>query len=361
MAAKPERVIQVPDNPNLEPGDGPFTIHFRYRTQENFGNITQKGQAQTKGGQWKIQAPQGIPTCLFKGSGGQVATGAKTPLNDEQWHDGGSIFATLEQGAPEYIDRFDRLFGTPHGVDLASLCAATRTPHWRVESLPELEQALATPNGGIEVVEVRVRRDNRRELDQRIRQLGHPAQPGNRDQAAARDALDHGRMADDDDRSGHVRGVRRHPRRGARRPRGDRRRAGAEAALLALPLRPDDQVRRRRAAAGPPPAHPARARGVPHDHHPRPAHRHRGRGGLRVARGVHPGVQAGVRRDAGHLAQEARAPPDRRAQRRPLPPTRQHPAARTRRGHPHGAADEDGRAPHLAHRRDGAARRAPDR
>ena len=85
--------------------------------------------------------------------------------------DGGSIFATLEQGAPEHADRFDRLFGTPHGVDLASLCAATRTPHWRVESLPELEQALASPNGGVEVVEVRVRRDNRRELDERIRAL----------------------------------------------------------------------------------------------------------------------------------------------------------------------------------------------
>ncbi len=85
--------------------------------------------------------------------------------------DGGSIFAALEQGAPEHADRFDRLFGTPHGVDLASLCAATRTPHWRVESLPELEQALASPNGGIEVVEARVRRDNRRELDQRIRGL----------------------------------------------------------------------------------------------------------------------------------------------------------------------------------------------
>ena len=83
--------------------------------------------------------------------------------------DGGSIFATLEQGAPEHADRFDRLFGTPHGVDLASLCAATRTPHWRVDSLPELEQALASPNGGIEVVEVRIRRDNRRELDERIR------------------------------------------------------------------------------------------------------------------------------------------------------------------------------------------------
>ena len=85
--------------------------------------------------------------------------------------DGGSIFATLEQGAPAYADRFDTLFGTPHGVDLASLCAAARVAHLRVDSLPELEQALASPNGGIEVVEARVRRDNRADLDQRIRAL----------------------------------------------------------------------------------------------------------------------------------------------------------------------------------------------
>ena len=85
--------------------------------------------------------------------------------------DGGSIFATLEQGAPAYADRFDTLFGTPHGADLASLCAAARVPHLAVTSLPELEQALAMPNGGIEVVEARVRRDNRAELDAKIRAL----------------------------------------------------------------------------------------------------------------------------------------------------------------------------------------------
>ncbi len=86
--------------------------------------------------------------------------------------DGGSIFTMLEQGAPEHAAGFDRLFGTPHGVDLAALCAATRTPHWLVGSRPELEQALASPHGGLEVVEVRVRRDNRRDLDARIRALG---------------------------------------------------------------------------------------------------------------------------------------------------------------------------------------------
>ncbi len=85
--------------------------------------------------------------------------------------DGGSIFAMLEQGDQAYADRFDRLFGTPHGVDVAALCAATQTPHWRVDSLAELEHALANPNGGIEVVEVAVRRDNRRDLDARIRAL----------------------------------------------------------------------------------------------------------------------------------------------------------------------------------------------
>jgi 2-succinyl-5-enolpyruvyl-6-hydroxy-3-cyclohexene-1-carboxylate synthase len=85
--------------------------------------------------------------------------------------DGGSIFATLEQGAEEYADRYDRLFGTPHGVDIASLCAATRTPHLKVTGRVELEHALATPNGGIEVVEAIVRRDDRRDLDARIRAL----------------------------------------------------------------------------------------------------------------------------------------------------------------------------------------------
>ena len=86
--------------------------------------------------------------------------------------DGGSIFATLEQGGPAYADRFERLFGTPHGVDLAALCAATRTPHWRVDSRAELEHALASPAGGIEVVEARVDRRDRRELDEAIRAPG---------------------------------------------------------------------------------------------------------------------------------------------------------------------------------------------
>jgi 2-succinyl-5-enolpyruvyl-6-hydroxy-3-cyclohexene-1-carboxylate synthase len=85
--------------------------------------------------------------------------------------DGGSIFATLEQGAEEYAHAYERLFGTPHHVDLAALCQATRTPHWRVDSRAELDHALASPNGGIEVIEAVVDRTRRRELDLAIRAL----------------------------------------------------------------------------------------------------------------------------------------------------------------------------------------------
>ncbi len=118
-------------------------------------------------------ALMGDVTFLHDLTGLVIGTGAPDPdltivvVND----DGGSIFTMLEQGAPEHADRYDKLFGTPHGVDVASVCAATRTPHLRVTSLPELEQVLASPNGGVEVVEVVVRRDNRRELDARIRAL----------------------------------------------------------------------------------------------------------------------------------------------------------------------------------------------
>lgn len=118
-------------------------------------------------------ALMGDVTFLHDSNGLVIGPGEPVPdltivvVND----DGGSIFSMLEQGAATYAEQHDRLFGTPHGVDLASLCAATRTPHLRVTSLPELEQALASPNGGIEVIEAVVRRDNRRALDERIRSL----------------------------------------------------------------------------------------------------------------------------------------------------------------------------------------------
>jgi 2-succinyl-5-enolpyruvyl-6-hydroxy-3-cyclohexene-1-carboxylate synthase len=88
--------------------------------------------------------------------------------------DGGSIFSVLEQGAAAHAASFDRLFGTPHGVDLAALCAATGTPHTRVTHREALDGALAVRPAGIEVVEAVVRRDDRRALDDAVRELARP-------------------------------------------------------------------------------------------------------------------------------------------------------------------------------------------
>lgn len=131
------------------------------------------GAALARPGSTRSLALMGDVTFLHDAGGLVIGPGEPVPdltivvVND----DGGSIFTMLEQGAGEYAEQYERLFGTPHRVDLASLCAATRTPHLRVTSRPELDQALASANGGIEVVEVVVRRDNRRQLDERIRAL----------------------------------------------------------------------------------------------------------------------------------------------------------------------------------------------
>jgi 2-succinyl-5-enolpyruvyl-6-hydroxy-3-cyclohexene-1-carboxylate synthase len=85
-------------------------------------------------------------------------------LNDA----GGSIFATLEHGAPERARTFERVFGTPHAVDVAALCAGYGVRHVRVSDVPALAAALAAPGPGTSVVEVRVDRADRRGLGERL-------------------------------------------------------------------------------------------------------------------------------------------------------------------------------------------------
>ncbi|MBK7821937.1 MAG: 2-succinyl-5-enolpyruvyl-6-hydroxy-3-cyclohexene-1-carboxylic-acid synthase [Tessaracoccus sp.] len=55
---------------------------------------------------------------------------------------GGSIFRTLEQGAPEYAASFERVFGTPQGLDLAAVAAAMGWRTTVVETAAELTAAL---------------------------------------------------------------------------------------------------------------------------------------------------------------------------------------------------------------------------
>lgn len=59
--------------------------------------------------------------------------------------DGGSIFHTLEQGAPEYADSFERVFGTPQGMDQVAVAASMGWQAMRVTSEEELMAALASP------------------------------------------------------------------------------------------------------------------------------------------------------------------------------------------------------------------------
>jgi 2-succinyl-5-enolpyruvyl-6-hydroxy-3-cyclohexene-1-carboxylate synthase len=84
-------------------------------------------------------------------------------LND----DGGGIFSLLEQGASEYAESFERLFGTPQGADLRALCAGCRVPHSRVRTSNELKAALRTVSG-LRVVEIQVDRRTRRRFRSRL-------------------------------------------------------------------------------------------------------------------------------------------------------------------------------------------------
>jgi 2-succinyl-5-enolpyruvyl-6-hydroxy-3-cyclohexene-1-carboxylate synthase len=86
--------------------------------------------------------------------------------------DGGSVFATLEQGGPAHAAAFERVFATPHGTDLAALCRAHHVGHTTPADAGGLAAALApTGRPGVRVVEVVVDRADRRGLADRQRAI----------------------------------------------------------------------------------------------------------------------------------------------------------------------------------------------
>ena len=85
--------------------------------------------------------------------------------------DGGSIFATLEQGLPAHMGAFERLFGTPVGVQFEALAAAAGIGYRRVQNVDELTEALAEPPAGMELVDAAIDRTHRRTLDREITAL----------------------------------------------------------------------------------------------------------------------------------------------------------------------------------------------
>jgi hypothetical protein len=85
----PRHLIVVPDasDHSLDPGSGRFSVEIRFRTRESFGNVIQKGQATSNGGQVKFQIPGGRLTCMFKTASGTATAGTRQlRLNDNQWH-----------------------------------------------------------------------------------------------------------------------------------------------------------------------------------------------------------------------------------------------------------------------------------
>jgi 2-succinyl-5-enolpyruvyl-6-hydroxy-3-cyclohexene-1-carboxylate synthase len=89
-------------------------------------------------------------------------------------NNGGAVFALLEQGAEPYAAAFERIFGTPHGADLAAVCAVSGTRYTLVQDRAELEAAL-TPIEGLQVVEVVTDRSRARELGQLVGAAVHAA------------------------------------------------------------------------------------------------------------------------------------------------------------------------------------------
>ena len=85
--------------------------------------------------------------------------------------DGGSLFATLEQGEPAHMGAFERLFGTPQGLRFEALAAASGIGYRRVDTADDLARFLAEPPVGVELIEAVIDRAHRRTLDREITAL----------------------------------------------------------------------------------------------------------------------------------------------------------------------------------------------
>lgn len=84
--------------------------------------------------------------------------------------DGGSIFGTLEYGAEELAGPLRRIFTTPTGVDIETLCAAHGIPATTARTGEELTELVGRPSTGVRVIRVPVDGAGRRESAVRARE-----------------------------------------------------------------------------------------------------------------------------------------------------------------------------------------------
>ena len=84
---------------------------------------------------------------------------------------GGAIFHALEQGALPHADSFERVFGTPHRVDLVAVARGFGWPAAEVSDLRELGARLRVPPASPELLVVPVVRTNRRRISEALSRL----------------------------------------------------------------------------------------------------------------------------------------------------------------------------------------------
>ncbi|MDP8992314.1 MAG: thiamine pyrophosphate-dependent enzyme, partial [Actinomycetota bacterium] len=74
-------------------------------------------------------------------------------------NDGGGIFSFLPQASELAPERFERLLGTPHGLDLCAVARAHGADAWEAKTLVEVAEAVGTAERGAGVRVVVARTD----------------------------------------------------------------------------------------------------------------------------------------------------------------------------------------------------------
>jgi len=166
------------------PAAEPAATVYASRGLSGIDGTTSTATGIALGGRQETTVLLGDVTFLHDAGGLLLGTGEVSPdlrivvLNDS----GGAIFDLLEHGAVResgtYGDAVERLFATPHSVDLAALAAAYGVGHCSVSTTAALAEALNQPVVGRSIVEVRTDRRGLRALHARIRAAVGPAVTG---------------------------------------------------------------------------------------------------------------------------------------------------------------------------------------
>ena len=89
-------------------------------------------------------------------------------------NDGGGIFSLLPQAGAD-LPSFERIFGTPHGANLARVIEGYGGNHALLSSVEDLRQALTQQPKGLRVLELRTERSDNAALHRRLTEAGATA------------------------------------------------------------------------------------------------------------------------------------------------------------------------------------------